>query len=157
MFKVLFDYGEYDPAKNIPATIENKIQPWLCRKDPFSTYRSGFEIRTYRRCSRILLFHCFKELPKTPYLVKSLEFEYDEKVDLQGAHQQESGFSFLVLARQNGHILDQQANVYQTKFIPETTLKYQQHVWNTDIVSVGEDNLANAPAGLADKRYQDRK
>ena len=33
--------------------------PWACRADPFSTYRAGFEIRTYRACQRILMFHQF--------------------------------------------------------------------------------------------------
>ena len=30
--------------------------------DPFSTYRSGFEIRTYRPCRRLLMFHQISEL-----------------------------------------------------------------------------------------------
>jgi len=33
--------------------------PW----DPFSGYRAGFEIRTYRLCRRILMFHHFPDEP----------------------------------------------------------------------------------------------
>ena len=33
------------------------------RPDPFSTYRAGFEVRTYRRCHRVLMFHHFPDEP----------------------------------------------------------------------------------------------
>ena len=64
-FELLMDYGEhFDPneADSIPAFEE--IQSWLARPDAFSSYRSGFEIRTYRRCHRILMFHHFPEEQK---------------------------------------------------------------------------------------------
>ena len=32
---------------------------WPTRADPFSTFRSGFEVRTYRLCRRALMFHHF--------------------------------------------------------------------------------------------------
>ena len=34
---------------------------WLCRHDPFSSYRAGFEVRTYRLCQRVLMFHHFPD------------------------------------------------------------------------------------------------
>ncbi|EPS38200.1 hypothetical protein H072_7990 [Dactylellina haptotyla CBS 200.50] len=76
MFEIVFDYGEHaidDPLPTDDAT-------WRCRKDPFSTYRSGFEIRTYRLCRRILIFHHFPEHLKSQsgVLVSSFVFEYDE-------------------------------------------------------------------------------
>ena len=33
-------------------TARRSRSPWPCRPDPFSTYRSGFEVRTYRPCRR---------------------------------------------------------------------------------------------------------
>ena len=52
---------------------------WPVRKDPFSTYRSGFEVRTYRLCRRVLMFHHFpEELGTAMYLVRSTEFDYRE-------------------------------------------------------------------------------
>ena len=36
--------------------------PWAARPDPFSSHRAGFEVRTYRRCRRVLMFHHFPEL-----------------------------------------------------------------------------------------------
>src|SRR5690606_20673630 len=46
----------------------------------FSTYRAGFEIRTYRLCRRFLMFHDFEgELGPGPRLVRSTDLSYDEE------------------------------------------------------------------------------
>jgi hypothetical protein len=59
LFETVFDYGEHD---DISPTTE-PVRSWDLRPDPFSTYTSGFEVRTYRRCCRVLMFHHFpKEL-----------------------------------------------------------------------------------------------
>lgn len=153
MFKVIFDYGEYDKSANIPKNIDSEITQWACRKDPFSSYRSGFDIRTYRRCERILIFHCFDELPHSPCLTKSLQLTYDDNLELTGNKNSIDGFSFLVKARQNGHLWDAAANSYKTRYLPETEIHYQKHVWNTEIKSVTPENLVHAPVGLSDKTY----
>lgn len=59
-FHVVFDYGEYDLADLTGNPDLLPVRPWAVRPDPFSTYRSGFEIRTYRRCNAVLMVH---ELP----------------------------------------------------------------------------------------------
>ena len=56
-FQVVLDYGEHDLA--IPTPAEETT--WPCRADPFSTYRAGFEVRTYRLCRRVLMFHQFPD------------------------------------------------------------------------------------------------
>ncbi len=155
LFKVIFDFGEHDTAVNIPIDIDVEKNVWTCRKDSFSVYRSGFEIRTYRRCTRVLFFHCFDttELPHSPYLVKSLQLFYDDDLQLTGLGSTVQGFSFLVRARQNGHLWDANSNFYSTKYLPETGVNYQQHEWNTEMQVVSPENLSQAPAGLADKKY----
>jgi hypothetical protein len=55
-FEAVLDYGEHDPAAPVPQET-GKI--WDCRNDPFSTYRATFEVRTYRLCQRVLMFHYF--------------------------------------------------------------------------------------------------
>ena len=45
------------------APLPEPARPWPCRPDPFSTYRPGFEVRTYRRCHRVLMFHHFPDEP----------------------------------------------------------------------------------------------
>ncbi|KAI1199174.1 65kDa B protein-domain-containing protein [Nemania serpens] len=76
MFEVVFDYGEHDASS--PTSQEQT--PWLVRKEPFSTRLSGFEVRTYRLCQRILMFHHIPEEFNgvEEVLVSSMHFEYDE-------------------------------------------------------------------------------
>ena len=72
-FEVVFDYGEHDPA--VPTPEESLT--WPCRVDPFSAYRAGFEVRTYRTCRRVLMFHRFTEhLGPGPVLVRSTDLMY---------------------------------------------------------------------------------
>lgn len=73
-FELIFDYGEYDLAD--PAKAYTPTKSWACRPDPYSVYNSGFEIRTFRLCGNVLLFHHFPSLQATPLLVKSLSLEY---------------------------------------------------------------------------------
>src|SRR5262249_32316634 len=91
MFEVVFDYGEGhyeelppdDPAAleeshrfaRVLATTDRPSGP--VRSDPFSTYRAGFEVRTYRLCRRVLMFHHFaEELGNAECLVRSTDFTY---------------------------------------------------------------------------------
>src|SRR5690606_3173283 len=88
LFEVVFDYGEdhYQrvPLNNSRPSLEQRpriqaaAEPlnlsWPVRPDPFSSYRAGFEVRTYRRCQRVMMFHNFAELGAHPYLVRSTEF-----------------------------------------------------------------------------------
>jgi RHS repeat-associated protein len=155
LFKVVFDFGEHDTSANVPQDIDLEKNVWACRKDPFSNYRAGFEIRTYRRLNRVLMFHCFDapELPHNPYLVNSLELFYDDDLDLTGNEKKIPGFSFLVKARQNGHLWNAAANSYSTKFLPEMEFTFQPHEWNTKIEKVTEENSLNAPFGISDRQY----
>ncbi len=94
MFEVVFDYGQFSLEghykeipldDNIPEDEQHQLVEasasstggiWSGRPDVFSAYRSSFEIRTYRRCHRVLMFHHFPELGNEPYLVRSTEFDY---------------------------------------------------------------------------------
>ena len=55
LFEVVFDYGEHAP--DMPSPGDDGI--WTRRNDPFSTHRAGFEIRAYRLCQRVMMFHHF--------------------------------------------------------------------------------------------------
>ncbi|HEY7419443.1 MAG TPA: SpvB/TcaC N-terminal domain-containing protein, partial [Ktedonobacteraceae bacterium] len=74
LFEVVFDYGEHDIQTPQPA----EAHPWLCRNDPFSSYRSSFEVRTYRLCQRVLMFHHFPNEANVGQdcLVRSTDFVY---------------------------------------------------------------------------------
>ena len=92
LFEVVFDYGEghYTPQppdaedrQFVQVDIADQLDAdnkrlWQSRPDPFSSYRSGFEVRTYRLCHRVLMFHHFQnELSIADYLVRSTEFQYN--------------------------------------------------------------------------------
>ncbi len=155
MFKVVLDYGEHDDAQDIPADVWEEKNSWGCRSDAFSSYRAGFEIRTYRRCKRILMFHCFDEdeLPLNPYLVSSLELFYEHNATFSGSGKEEPGFSFLVRAKQSGHKWDDIAGHYSTKSLPESEFTYQSHEWDTELKTLSSDAATHLPAGMADKKY----
>ncbi|KAF4437661.1 putative insecticidal toxin complex protein [Fusarium austroafricanum] len=75
MFEVVFDYGEH--KKDNPSTEEPN--DWLLRQDAFSQSHAGFEVRTYRLCRRILMFHHFPEHTKRDEnLVSSTSLLYSE-------------------------------------------------------------------------------
>jgi RHS repeat-associated protein len=71
-FQLVLDYGEHNLTTPTPA----EETTWACRPDPFSSYRSGFEIRTYRLCRRLLMFHTLSELGTAPVLVRSTDLTY---------------------------------------------------------------------------------
>jgi RHS repeat-associated protein len=90
MFELVLDYGEGHYQEMAPDAhgrtfAEAFLKPpangaWPVRPDPFSAYRSCFEVRTYRLCRRVLLFHHFpNELGVDDYLVRSTEFSYLSK------------------------------------------------------------------------------
>ncbi|KAF4333641.1 rhs repeat-associated core domain protein [Fusarium beomiforme] len=79
MFELILDYGEHD----LQSPTLKEETGWSLRKDPFSTYTSGFEIRHYRLCRRVLMFHHIPEaLDCEDYLVLSTTFQYAENANL---------------------------------------------------------------------------
>src|SRR5207253_5535552 len=89
MFEVAIDYGDHDPVatktnnyKGTEASGAPKY-PWKPRPDSFSSYRSGFEVRTTRLCQRVLMFHHFPGVAgvERDCLVRSTDFTYSDEVD----------------------------------------------------------------------------
>lgn len=140
MFQTVFDFGEYNP--NAPY---DKTKDWDFRKDSFSEYKSGFEIRTTRLCKRVLLYHFFDELPGGTALIKSLDFEYDTATG--------EDFTFLKALTARGYI-KQTNGTYTTKKLPSTEFEYQKHDWNKEVKTISAENFVHAPSGLADRSYQ---
>ncbi|KAL8751966.1 MAG: hypothetical protein Q9184_005887 [Pyrenodesmia sp. 2 TL-2023] len=110
MFEVILDYGEHDASFPTPK----ETRPWSLRKDSFSTYKSGFELRTYRLVRRILMFHHLPEkLGLQDCLVRSVLLTYAESA---------TG-SFLQSTRQCGHNLDQ-TDAYSVQTLAPHTFEY---------------------------------
>jgi RHS repeat-associated protein len=88
MFEAVFDYGEGHYSESAPDETGNVhaiafLEPqcgWATRKDSFSNYRSGFEVRTHRLCRRVLMYHHFEhELGAPSVLVRSTALHFREK------------------------------------------------------------------------------
>ncbi|MEQ8181394.1 MAG: SpvB/TcaC N-terminal domain-containing protein, partial [Smithellaceae bacterium] len=140
LFQTVFDYGEYDV--NAPYA---KIKDWDCRKDEFSQYRAGFEIRTTRLCRRVLLFHYFAELPGGAALVKSLNFSYDPP--------DEADFALLQSITAYGYIRKPDGT-YTNKNLPPLELKYAKFAWNKDINFIAQDDSVHTPPELDEPQQQ---
>lgn len=114
LFSVEFDYGDYDPAGQPTGN-------WSYRPDPFSTYRAGFEIRSVRRCQRILTKVYEADQPAGGQLIKAYCLQYQD--ELQTAGQQKelplnavSLLSEVVLVGYGPH--------QETKSFPPLTFQY---------------------------------
>jgi RHS repeat-associated protein len=155
MFEVVLDYGDEgysvgrDAAGEEYARIEGPSErsSWHVRRDPFSTYRSGFEIRTYRLCQRTLMFHRFpEELGVVRYLVRSTEFHHDER-----------GIgSFLIGIVQSGykHVAD---GSYLRKSLPRLEFGYTASPLEADDpgpFELRDADAANLPEGLDGSTYR---
>jgi RHS repeat-associated protein len=140
LFELVFDYGEHDPAK--PTTTE--ITKWSLRQDPFSDYHSGFDIRTYRLCQRVLMFHHLKtELGWDDYLVRSQNFSYDEQPSL----------TYLDSVTQTGYIWNTDGSLQSMLSLPPMEFSYFKPGYSQEVQEISPANMMNAPAGL-DPDYQ---
>lgn len=141
-FELVFDYGEHH--SEVPEPTEEENRSWDYRPDAFSSYRSGFEIRTVRLCKRVLLFHKFEELGTEPCLVKSLELKY-EPSNINDSELSET--TYLVAATQSG-FMRKQDGTYSKKSLPPMMYEYQKLTWDKTVHGVSEEALQNTPVGL---------
>jgi hypothetical protein len=140
MFEVVFDYGEHDPDSPTPQDAP----PWPVRQDAFSTYRAGFDVRTYRLCQRVLMFHHFPyELGTDDCLVRSTEFTYDESPIA----------SFIIGVTQSGYVR-RTDGTYQKKSLPPLEFEYSQAEIQDEIREIDAESLDNLPIGLDGMSYQ---
>jgi hypothetical protein len=146
-FHVVFDYGEYD--QDNPQIDDDQHLDWQCRPDPFSSYRAGFEVRTSRRCRRVLMFHQFPELDNTPVLVRSTDFKYLE----EGLAAEKSLVaSFIVGVTQSGYV--KQNGGYLKRSYPSVMFTYSEVKVNETLHTVDAESLKNLPIGLDGTHYQ---
>lgn len=144
MFEVVFDYGEHDQTNPTP----NESGVWSIRNDPFSSYRAGFEVRTYRLCQRVLMFHHIPNLPDGEGyegLVRSTDFTY--------SHERDRIYTFLRSATQTGYRRNS-ANGYSQKSLPPLEFTYSEPLIDETVHEVDPVSLENLPEGFDGARYQ---
>ncbi|WP_171064558.1 SpvB/TcaC N-terminal domain-containing protein, partial [Actinomadura soli] len=140
MFELLLDYGEHSDGGA-------EERPWTCRSDPFSSYRSGFEIRTYRLCRRILLLHHFPDEPGTgaDCLVQSLDLAYTV--------QRPSGLAALASVTQRGfRRADDGSRV--SRAMPPVEFTYAPAEFGHEVRRLDDASAENLPAGLTSPAYR---
>jgi RHS repeat-associated protein len=152
MFETVFDYGEghyetVSAADDDPVRVSASLSAaatWPARQDPFSSYRAGFEVRTYRLCRRVLMFHHFPdELGAEDYLVRSTGFTYDEGPIA----------SFITSVTQSGYVR-QSDDTYIRKSLPPLEFEYSQAAISDEIVDIDALSLENLPYGLDGAGYR---
>jgi RHS repeat-associated protein len=133
-FSLVFDYGDH--VNNAPDRTPGI---WPVRPDPFSSYRAGFDVRVYRRCQRVLMFHSLPELGAAPRLVRSLELSYDT----------DPALSHLIGAELRGY-----DDAGAMLAVPALQLAYTQ----ANTTDAGEvctlDAVGDLPAGVDSPRHQ---
>jgi RHS repeat-associated protein len=155
LFEVRFDYGELntdDPS----GTGE---QHWFYRPDAFSSYRSGFEVRTCRRCERVLMLHHIPDQAATadrPLLkgyegvVRSTEFVYDDEIAPTIASK--PVYSFISQVVQRGWT--QENGTPTTKKLPPLLFRYSQPILGEGVELLDPASLENLPIGLDGSSYR---
>ena len=120
--------------------------PGRCRRDPFSTYRPGFEVRTYRRCHRVLMFHHFPDEPGVgaDCLVCSTDLSY--------ASTGGSGMTTVASVTHTGY--RRRRRRLPAASLPPLEFRYSQAVIGTEVRDLSPDALENLPAGIDGTAYQ---
>jgi RHS repeat-associated protein len=185
LFEVVFDYDEdhyellaRDPEVPIAEQHQlvrvatSKGRDWSVRPDPFSSHRAGFEVRTHRRCRRVLMFHRFDELGDEPQLVRSTEFEYADldysrpsTIEAELAHIGSTRFaSFISTVIQSGFVRDDSRAMlerngvkyvtYVKKSLPPLEFEYSKATIQNEIRELDPESLENLPVGLDGGTYQ---
>ncbi|MDH4244362.1 MAG: FG-GAP-like repeat-containing protein, partial [Nitrospira sp.] len=162
LFEAVFDYDEphyqeqeSDEQGRVFAAASAKVPQnanWPVRNDPFSSYRSGFEVRTYRLCQRVLMFHHFPDEDNVGQdcLVRSTDFTYEYEKDPGNARI--PIYSFLASVTQSGYV--RQGDRYLKKSFPPVEFTYSQPEVQDLMEEIDPKSVENLPMGLDGTAYQ---
>lgn len=161
-FEVVFDYEDGHYTEDNPDT-DGRIfarpvyspptgAKWSVRVDAFSTYRAGFEIRTYRLCQRVLMFHHFPtELDTPDCLVRSTDFTYSYENNPKDSRN--PIYSFLDSVSQSGY-RRRADGIYLKRSLPPLQFEYTKPEVQAEVREVDDRSLENLPYGLDGEKYQ---
>jgi RHS repeat-associated protein len=162
MFEVVFDYGEghyqeMPPDSDDRSFVTSTLKPpangkWPARLDPFSTYRSCFEVRSHRLCRRVLMFHHFPaEFGAADYMVRSTEFTYHEKPNGSFmSHLVPSGFKRIASPEPRYLKRSLPPLEFGYSVSPLDDLTYDQ----LPLQEVDAESLENLPSGIDNNNYR---
>ena len=137
--EVVLDYGDHESA-DAPEPAAGRA--WPARPDPYSSYRPGFEVRTFRLCRRFLVFHRFSDLGAAPQLVRSVDLTHDEAP------------TGSLLTRIAVHGFGQDAGSPRRQSLPGVRFAYSDGVVERRLRSLDDRSLQNLPQGLHGSDYR---
>lgn len=148
-FELVFDYGDHDLKNPVP---QDTGIAWTCRPDPFSTYRSAFEVRTYRLCQRALMFHSFPEDPNVGLncLVRSTDLTHTQTPP---ADPSQPFYSYLVSVTQTSYRRDGVGG-YLSESFPPLEFEYTQATIDETVREADPESLSNLPSGVDGSQYR---
>ncbi len=149
LFEVLFDYGEHDLDNPTP----DDTGAWPVRNDPFSSSRAGFEVRSYRLCQRVLMFHHFpdEEGVGANCLVRSTDFDYRHE---QTPADPRDPIHTVLTSVTHCAYKRVAAGGYRKRTLPPVAFEYSQARIHEEIQNLDPDSLENLPQGLDDAVYR---
>lgn len=137
LFEVVVDYGDH---ASVAPTPDDALD-WSLRVDAFSSYRSGFELRTQRQCKRVLMFHRIDDADEA-VLVKSTDFTYAT----------EAGASRLTEVHHRSYRANGEG--YDTDAMPPVSMEYAPAAFSQSLSTMPANSLVNAPEELDGSRYR---
>lgn len=140
-FEVVLDYGEH--GDDVVASYE-ETRPWLVRADPFSSHRAGFELRTWRLCRRVLMFHRFDELGDAPRLIGATEL----------THREDPTGSVLERIVYRGFRTERDTGAVEEQALPPLSLRYSEAEIEPAFSGAPDETAENAPVGVDGARYR---
>lgn len=160
MFEVVLDYGDH--RADVPGPRDDEavdagghpLHPWPRRPDPLSSYRSGFEVRTARRCRRVLMFHHFPGTGPSvgvDCLVRSTDLTYSD--DLAPADPRHPAYTFLRRVTQAGYRRRSGAG-YDRRALPPVEFEYSEPDLHGAVETVDGESLVGLPVGLDGDVYR---
>lgn len=180
LFEVVFDYDEghleelpFDPDR--PQAEQHRhvragavaAQPWALRPDSFSSYRAGFEVRTHRRCRRVLMVHRFDELGPLPQVVRCTEFLYedlqaeakvDEILDHAGSTPIRSALTRVVqrglVPSPDGASIPEGQQRYRVAELPPLEFEYSKAEIQSEVKEIDRSAGDALPLGVDGQQYQ---
>jgi Salmonella virulence plasmid 65kDa B protein/Insecticide toxin TcdB middle/N-terminal region/Insecticide toxin TcdB middle/C-terminal region len=136
--ELVLDYGDH--SGETPAADPDRA--WPVRADPYSTCRPGFEVRTWRLCRRLLLYHRFAELGPGATLVWVTTLEH--RADPAGSRLDQIVQTGV---RRGGPLAGRRS-------LPPLRLGYTEPSVATRLEPLPAQALENAPGGLFGARAQ---
>jgi RHS repeat-associated protein len=147
-FQLVFDYGDIDLQN---PSSEGKGQAWTCRFDPYSNYRSTFEVRVHRLCRRVLMFHNFADAPNVGVdcLVRSVDLSHA----VAPSDPTKPGYSYLLSATQTSYVRNTGGG-YLSNSLPPLEFEYTDAEIDETVRVIDHDSLENEPYGLDGSKYR---